>query len=136
MNSTSPSRVAGRMRFRKLRIAFSATCLIACWLLIVLWVGSYWWIGGSKSMGYIKSIDRVLGVHWGREGVGAYLVKFDGNNAPKALDIGAPYWLLAPISVGLAIAPWIRWRFSLGALIIAMTLAAAVLGSAVYLLRN
>ena len=29
------------MRFRKLRIAFSATCLIACVLLIVLWVRSY-----------------------------------------------------------------------------------------------
>ena len=32
------------MRFRKLRIAFSATCLIACVLLIVLWVRSYWWM--------------------------------------------------------------------------------------------
>ena len=30
------------VRFRKLRIAFSATCLIACVLLIVLWVRSYW----------------------------------------------------------------------------------------------
>src|SRR4051794_41795509 len=32
------------MRFRTLRIAFSATCLIACVLLIVLWVRSYWWV--------------------------------------------------------------------------------------------
>jgi hypothetical protein len=31
------------MRFRKLRIAFSAACLIACVLLIVLWVRSNWW---------------------------------------------------------------------------------------------
>src|SRR5258708_7822240 len=30
------------MRFRKLRIAFSATCLIACVLLIALWVRSYY----------------------------------------------------------------------------------------------
>jgi hypothetical protein len=29
------------MRFRKLRMAFSATCLIACVLLIALWVRSY-----------------------------------------------------------------------------------------------
>ena len=29
--------------FRYLRIAFSATCLITCVLLIVLWVRSYWW---------------------------------------------------------------------------------------------
>jgi hypothetical protein len=34
------------MRFRKLRTAFSATCLIACVLLIVLWVRSYWWHDG------------------------------------------------------------------------------------------
>jgi hypothetical protein len=32
------------MRFRKLRIAFSATCAIACVLLIALWALSYWWI--------------------------------------------------------------------------------------------
>ena len=32
------------MSFRKLRIAFSATCLIACALLIVLWVRSYRWL--------------------------------------------------------------------------------------------
>lgn len=30
------------MKFRYLRFAFSATCLIACVLLIVLWVRSYW----------------------------------------------------------------------------------------------
>ena len=34
------------MRFRKLRIAFSATCGIACVLLIALWVRSYWWEDG------------------------------------------------------------------------------------------
>ena len=32
------------MRFRNLRIAFSVTCLIACVLLIALWVRSYWWV--------------------------------------------------------------------------------------------
>src|SRR3954451_11071314 len=30
------------MKFRKLRIAWSAACGIACVLLIVLWVRSYW----------------------------------------------------------------------------------------------
>ena len=30
------------MRFRKLRIAWSVGCAIACVLLIVLWVRSYW----------------------------------------------------------------------------------------------
>jgi hypothetical protein len=31
------------MRFRKLRIAWSATCGVFCLLLISLWVQSYWW---------------------------------------------------------------------------------------------
>jgi hypothetical protein len=33
---------------RFLRVAFSATCLIACVLLIVLWVRSYWWLNLIK----------------------------------------------------------------------------------------
>ena len=43
------------MRFRKLRIAFSATCLIACVLLIALWVRSY------------RTADRLHGRVWGRQ---------------------------------------------------------------------
>src|SRR4051794_25226064 len=31
------------MKFRKLRIAFSVACGIACVLLVVLWIRSYWW---------------------------------------------------------------------------------------------
>ena len=52
----------GRMRFRKLRIAFSATCLIACVLLIVLWVRSYWCTRLCTSDGsHITRIDRFAG---------------------------------------------------------------------------
>jgi hypothetical protein len=40
---TSGESTDRRMRFRKLRIAFSVTCLIACVLLIVLWVRSSRW---------------------------------------------------------------------------------------------
>src|SRR5215207_8940989 len=52
------------MRFRKLRIAFSATCLIAWVLLIALWVRSYWWI---DSIGQCenKSIFTAVGSQWG-----------------------------------------------------------------------
>jgi hypothetical protein len=44
------------MRFRKLRIAFSATCLIACVLLIALWVRSYW---NGAGKGYFNSLPDV-----------------------------------------------------------------------------
>ena len=36
------------MRFLRLRIAFSATCLITCVLLIALWVRSYWYLDMVK----------------------------------------------------------------------------------------
>jgi hypothetical protein len=32
------------MKYRKLRIAFSAVCGVLCLLLILLWVRSYWWL--------------------------------------------------------------------------------------------
>jgi hypothetical protein len=32
------------MKYRKLRIAWSAVCGILCLLLIALWVRSYWWV--------------------------------------------------------------------------------------------
>src|SRR3954454_7670294 len=31
------------MQFRKLRLAWSVACGVACVLLILLWVRSYWW---------------------------------------------------------------------------------------------
>ena len=46
------------MRFRKLRIAFSATCLIACVLLIVLWVRSY--VYSDLLIGPISETKRLL----------------------------------------------------------------------------
>jgi hypothetical protein len=36
------------MRFRKLRIAWSVGCAIACALLIALWVRSHWWSEGAS----------------------------------------------------------------------------------------
>jgi hypothetical protein len=54
------------MRFRKLRITFSATCLIACMLLIVLWVRSYWVFNtvqylaaGSQGYGIVSDRGRL-----------------------------------------------------------------------------
>ena len=46
---------------RYLRIAFSAACLIACVLLIALWVRSYWW----RDSIYRKSVDDNGGMETG-----------------------------------------------------------------------
>jgi hypothetical protein len=54
------------MKYRKLRIAFSVTCGIACVLLVVLWVRSYWIVDEAylripgKTEYYIASIPGVI----------------------------------------------------------------------------
>jgi hypothetical protein len=150
------------MKYRKLRIAFTAMCGIVCLLFVVLWVRSY------------KSEDRVSG-HLGSVGVRFYssrgwIICFKNNaigpgQYPWSIDLGADYWL-APndsrlrfsspadflsgaatsnismphwfvivIATSLAMVPWLRWRFSLRTLLIAMTVIAALLGTIIALSR-
>jgi hypothetical protein len=67
---------ASRHRFRKLRIAFFATCGIACVLLCVLWVRSYWWLDTahcplrSPRMFIVTSYQGRLSVYAGGPHVG------------------------------------------------------------------
>ena len=46
-----------------------------------------------------------------------------------------PYWFLTLFSAALAAAPWLRWRFSLRTLLLAITLIAVVLGLIVWSIR-
>jgi hypothetical protein len=46
-----------------------------------------------------------------------------------------PYWLPAVLLLTLAVAPWLRMRFSLRTLLIGMTVAAVLLGIVVYVIR-
>jgi hypothetical protein len=148
------------MRFRKLRIAFSATCLIACVLLIVLWVRSYSYYDCMDS--HLAS-SRVLAIASDVGGVGVFwnFVDFDLENgngdfelavrdfAPSLSALGfslnwegglygarVPYWFLI---VAIAVAPVVinrRWRFTLRILLIATTLVALVLGLIVWASRQ
>jgi hypothetical protein len=143
------------MKYRKLRIAFSAVCGIICLLLIALWVRSY---QQCEFMSQVRSGNRitVFGSNWGT----AYLVQRKSVKQywpPLSLDwsyatadaekpgedlqlrlvagdtlIRVPY--MQPVAMVAAIggAPWIRWRFSLRTLLIGMTLVAVVLGAIVY----
>jgi hypothetical protein len=61
---------------RKLRIAFSVTCGIACVLLVVLWVRSYWWLDyfhgnvgpttAHSTPGYLQSRNLFMATRQGR----------------------------------------------------------------------
>jgi hypothetical protein len=154
------------MRFRKLRIAFSATCLTACVLLIVLWLRSYYvadsvFMRVSTWSGYFfVSTKGQLALR--RETIDAPGIGFYGNMGipdwvwstyPGALPkfptrlgfdvwqlpyfIALPYWAPLLVCGVLAAMPFlIRRSFSLRTLLIATTLMAVVLGMIVYMLRT
>jgi hypothetical protein len=143
------------MRFRKLRIAWSVVCAIACVLLIALWVRSYTWRDGvwgrfSDLQGFVLSsyegriqlaLERGLGIFPWRI---VYAEPVERNGPPNyfpAIECplstfgqywAMPYWLLLALLSPLAAAPWLRLRFSLRTLLIATTLVAVVLGAIVY----
>jgi hypothetical protein len=149
------------MRFRKLRIAWSVVCGIACVLVIVLWVRSYWWLDlAIGKHGSLHSLEGCILCGLGEDPTRQQVFIFSQNlnemhqagsiihsgathgfllrREPKSLRIGLPHWLLAFASVCLAAAPWIRWKlsFSLRTLLIGTTTVAVVLGLVVYATRQ
>lgn len=147
---------------RYLRIVVSVPCLIACLLLIVLWVRSYWWFDTVRGhiVGWDLNIRSVPGelslianvqsryFNWelssewiGDQGFG--LLWWPPNDAKMLLPgvfgvspsstktvVWMHHWFPILLTTTFAGFPWIKWswRFSLRALLIAMTLIAVVLG--------
>ena len=150
------------MRFRNLRIAFSTTCLLACLLLIALWVRSYWKrtsveiLVTPANRYYLHStsgtvvIEREARVFDGIEFLPVYgrsdysplatnaglKIISDSNGDVHATSIS--YWLLLTTNLVLSAAPWIKWstRFSIRTMIIATTLVALGLGVIVWAAKS
>jgi hypothetical protein len=59
-----------------------------------------------------------------------------GSPGSTSYELSIPYWLLVLTLSSFSAIPWLKWRFSLRTLLIAMTLVAVGLGLAVYALRN
>jgi hypothetical protein len=136
------------MRFRKLRIAWTVFCGIACVLLIALWVRSYWRYDFTQSGGVTSANGNL---HIGRNveitryadrtpspqqptrsPFGMFSITSEGVTAvPSGNGITLPYWLLLIPIFALATCAWIR--FTLRTLLIATTLVALVLGLIVWL---
>ena len=142
---------------RFLRTTFSVTCLIACVLLIVLWVRSYWLIDCFDVKLYRWHVFSGSGR--GRLSVGwqhphhvykpgvyyfpASLIDVEGNPVefPRGFSYSPgtlfmPNWCPTLVFAALAAIPWLPWRFSLRTMLIVTTLVAVVLGLVVYALRG
>ena len=153
-----------RMRhsLRYLRIAFSATCLIACVLLIALWMRSYWWMDRIEGMtlqgakvtqifkcSSLRGQITVVAVPTLRSIWSANLWRQRPFPAERCegepygvlgfysdeIHRSVPHWFPFTVVAILSVAPWIRWRFSLRTLLIATTLVGVILGFVVWLSR-
>jgi hypothetical protein len=147
---------------RYLRIAFSVTCLIACVMLIVLWVRS------CSRLDYCKLPVGSLHIHtikgqiiffalldrpdWKAGSVPMQYVAhhpvlsspysgwqtasgFTISEEPPAAHLQLRFWIVIPIVAVVGILPWLPWRFTTRTLLIATTLVAVVLGLIVYFAR-
>jgi hypothetical protein len=139
------------LRFRKLRIAFSAVCGVFCLLLIALWVRSYWWADSFQYAGVTStSFNFNPGViDFARSdtdpqllGPMAYRWRHFSRTSPERptdnffwlwtdtdFAIRVPVWCCIAVFAGASALPWIRWRFRLRTLLIAMTLTAVIFGT-------
>jgi hypothetical protein len=149
------------MRFRKLQIAFSATCLIACVLLVGLWARSFWRWDDFTFNDTVTSLGSNSGfLYWFRSDVPIYSIRSHGwwdfssgdaykeANKPESAfkskpgfqvlsgdSLSLPYWLPIVLIAALAVSPWIPRRFTLRSLLLATTLVAVVLGTIVWFSR-
>jgi hypothetical protein len=140
-------------------------CLIACALLIVLWVRSYYqtdsvYLLRTNSYHNVRSVYGKLTIlkliqlsprnNWGISSKPASDFKempdawpfdtlppqhsglgFASLNSPKVKIFAMPYWFLVLLSATLgtlAVAPWLKWRFSLRTMLIATAVIAILLG--------
>jgi hypothetical protein len=138
------------MKYRKLRIAWSAGCGTICLLLIVLWVRSYWWcdvtvmsLSRSQCIS-LASKDGDVGcalcptskAEWKIYSIGMDEIRIRTGWNPQGFywswQVGpmvqVRHWFAVCVVVAFAALPWIRLRFSLRTLLIGMTLVAVVLG--------
>src|SRR6476620_8524232 len=120
------------MRFRKLRIAWSVTCAIACVLLCVLWVRSYLWLDNalfpSSGSVIVISYEGIFGLTYypEKQETGYRLVlsfpsdKIQTRTRPGPASswgflrnslntsVRFPHWFGVLIFAVLAAAPWAR----------------------------
>ncbi len=153
------------MRYRKLRIAWSVGCGIACVLLMVLWVRSFWvldfvhrqnanliqtTIGSEVGKIYLAHFDAVVGYKDAPHNIsgphGWRLVSrrpVDDPNSPHfvwkrdaaGVYLSLSHWSIAVFAALIGGTIWLPYRFSLRTLLIATTLVAVVLGLIVWVTR-
>lgn len=134
--------------FGYLRVAFSVVCGIISLLLVMLWVRSYsysdelrlsitdsriLWFDSMFGETSLSSIP-LRGPAWQATIISEQIeqpgstVGFTFRRKRGAWSLSVRHWFLVLLCFMLAAAPWLKWRFSLRTLLIAMALIALGLG--------
>jgi hypothetical protein len=142
------------MKIRILKIAVSAVSVFACLLLVVLWVRSHWiadtlrW-HGSATAG-VTSREGAIRISWRNDQfMGAPIWQWYSTGSPRPDGLGSwyfrcghnsmfivfPYRLPIVVLVLTAVVPWIRWHYSLRAVLIVVTMISLVLSFLLYPVR-
>jgi hypothetical protein len=147
----TPQLPVRRRARRKLRIGVSVFFGLLTLALCVLWVRSFWRLDQVYRSGAtvysIYSNNGTIGlaitepfytpppnVHWelaSANSNGRWPTPFF-KSTTLSTTLAVPHILLAFLPAAIACLPWLRWKFSLRAMLIATTLVAVVLGLAVW----
>jgi hypothetical protein len=141
------------VKTRAVTITVSASSVLAWLLLVALWVRSYWTADmvryrGSRSAGVVSMKGQIRmsasatswkGVptwQWDSQPTGSMMPDGMGSSYfrvdRQSMFVVFPHRLVIMLLALLAVAPWIRWRFSLRTVLISTALVALVLGLAVF----
>jgi hypothetical protein len=137
------------MKYRKLRIAWSVGCGILCVLLIALWVRSYWYrdrleipLFGSRLINAWSMQGQLTAINLAHTGdwrfTTTHLDEWVNTSRKWKFNIGGvhcSHFFPASILGFLAASPWLPWRFSLGTLLIGLTVVAVILGAVIYAVK-
>ena len=145
-----------KVKFRKLRLAWSAASAIACVSMVALWIHSIWFsdhmiISGIHHLYFVESArgnlwfnatTRPMSWSQGLLFFKTGLPLLDNNFRTPSNFLGfhltfsaghysiIPHWFVAAIATASAAIPWIRWRFSLRTMLIMVAAIAVLLGLA------
>jgi hypothetical protein len=137
------------MKHRKLRIAWSVAWATICFALTALWIaviinldwfvpvprppsgnGTDWnlRLGHSQFRLTLTMPDRNLDL---REMRRINLLGFDWQGTWKQISLAIPYWFPILLSALLAVIPWLKPRFSLRTVLIAMAIVSIAMTLAI-----
>jgi hypothetical protein len=140
-----------KIKFRRLRIAWSVLAAGACICLVAFWVRSFWWhdsvVAFANFHAYELESQRgelVIDLSgrgsipwsWDHRVFPAGVVPIPANVLGFRFGLGdailfmIPCWFVVLVAAGIGIVPWIRWSFSLRTMLIVVTIIAAMLGLA------